>query len=296
MTWGEIYNRLNDVLNFVLFTLGETKISPSSLIKFILIFSLFIYLSRTVTRWIAEKLLVKLPIQEGKRYVMRRILEYLLIITGAVISFNSIGINLSGLTVIFGLLSVGIGFGLQNITSNFISGLILLFEQPIKVGDRVSVGETEGDVTEINMRSTTIRSLNNISIIVPNSDFISSKVVNWTHGDSKVRLDISIGVSYESDLDLVLQTLKQIAVDNKEVLSYPEPEVLFMEFGDSSWNLELRAWITNPKRHYYVRSDINCEIVRRFRKHNIEIPFPQQDLHVRSSIPMPLKKLENGPE
>ncbi len=287
MSLGDILQKFNDVLNFVLFSLGDTKISLSSLVKFILIFGIFLYLSKTTTRWFSDKVLSRFHIQEGKRYVMMRIFEYILVIIGAVFAFNSIGINLSGLAVIFGLLSVGIGFGLQNITSNFISGLILLFEQPIKVGDRITVGDTEGDVTEINIRSTTIRSLNNISYIVPNTEFISSNVVNWSHGDPKVRLDLNIGVSYNSDLDLVLSVLKQVAEENDEVLKFPAPEVLFMEFGDSSWNLMLRVWIKDPKRHYYVRSDINCDIVRKFREHQIEIPFPQRDLHVRSPLPVP---------
>ena len=125
-------------------------------------------------------------------------------------AFQFVGINLSGLAVIFGLLSVGIGFGLQNVTSNFIAGLILLFEQPIKIGDRIMVGDTEGDVLEINIRSTTIRSLNNVSIIVPNSEFVSSNVVNWSHGDPKIRLVVEVGVSYQSDLDTVLRSLQEV--------------------------------------------------------------------------------------
>jgi len=206
---------------------------------------------------------------------------------GTIVAFQFIGIDLSGLMVVFGFLSVGIGFGLQNLTSNFISGLILLFERPIKVGDRVTVGDTEGDIEEINMRSTTVRSLNNISIIVPNSEFISSTVINWSHTDLKIRLDIDVGVSYNSDLDLVLRSLQEIAVENAEVLKEPTPEVLFIAFGDSSWNLRLRVWLNDPKRHQRVRSDINCAIVRKFRERGIEIPFPQRDLHIRSPLPLP---------
>ncbi|NIV15389.1 MAG: mechanosensitive ion channel, partial [Aliifodinibius sp.] len=131
---------------------------------------------------------------EGVSYSLIRITQYLIMIAGVVISFQFIGVDLSGLVFIFGLLSVGIGFGLQNITSNFVSGLVLLIERPIRVGDRVTVGDTLGDVLEINMRSTTIRTLTNISIIVPNSEFTSSNVINWSHGDPKVRLDLAIGV------------------------------------------------------------------------------------------------------
>ena len=288
MTIASLYEHFNKILNAALFTLGETKISLGSFVKFIIILFLFIFISKKIANWTSKKIISKLPLQEGTQYVFKRFSEYTLIIIGVIIAFNSIGIDLRGLTVIFGLLSVGIGFGLQNITSNFISGLILLFEQPIKVGDRVTVGDTEGDVKEINIRSTTIRSLNNISYIVPNSEFISAHVVNWSHEDPKVRIDLNVGVSYNSDLDLVVRALTEVAEENKEVLNYPNPEVLFMEFGDSSWNMRMRVWIHDPKRNYYVRSDLNCAIVHKFRKYHIEIPFPQRDLHVRSPLPVPL--------
>jgi small-conductance mechanosensitive channel len=210
-------------------------------------------------------------------------------IVGAFVAFQFVGIDLSGLAVIFGLLSVGIGFGLQNVTSNFVAGLILLFERPIKIGDRVSIGDTEGDITAINMRATTIRSLRNITIIVPNSEFISQQVVNWSHGDPKVRLDVEVGVSYQSDLDMVLQCLEEVARESPDVLKEPAPEVIFLNFGDSSWNMQLRVWLANPYDYYRIRSLLNQAIVRKFRENQVEIPFPQRDLHVRSSIPFPVK-------
>jgi len=198
--------------------------------------------------------------------------------------------------VVFGFLSVGIGFGLQNITSNFISGLILLFERPIKIGDRVTVGGTEGDVVEIKMRSTVIRSLENISIIVPNSEFVSAQVVNWSHGDKKVRIGINVGVSYQSDLDTVLRTLREVADEHKDVLKTPEPFVRLREFGDSSWNMFMGAWISEPENFYRVRSDLNCAIVRKFRENRVEIPFPQRDLHIRSPLPVPFEDQGNSTE
>ncbi|HPG42150.1 MAG TPA: mechanosensitive ion channel [bacterium] len=281
-----LYSKISEVVNFVLFTLGDTKISLGSILKFVIILLIFVFLARRLAGWITIKILQRLPLREGTRYVFKRSIEYILLIIGVIIAFNSINVDLSGLAVIFGLLSVGIGFGLQNITSNFISGLILLFEQPIKVGDRVTVGDTEGDVTEINIRSTTIRTLNDISYIVPNSEFISSKVINWTYDDTQVRIDIKVGVSYNSDLDLVIQSLKEVALDNSEVLKDPQPDVLFVEFGDSAWNLVLQVWINDPKRHDHIRSDINCAIVHKFRENNIEIPFPQSDVHLYSARPV----------
>ncbi|MBD3373413.1 mechanosensitive ion channel [candidate division KSB1 bacterium] len=273
-----------------LFTINETPISIASVFVFVLVLSAFVIFAKFLSKSVLHRIFVRTKMEIGTQYTLRRMTEYLIMVIGAIVAFQVLGIDLSGLAVIFGLLSVGIGFGLQNITSNFISGLILLFEQPIKVGDRVTVGDTEGDVMEINMRSTTVRSLNNISIIIPNSEFIASQVINWSHSDKKVRLDIDVGVSYNSNLDHVLQALKQVANENPEVLAIPEPEVHLREFGDSSWNMRLRIWIENPKRHPYVRSAINCAIVRIFRKKNIEIPFPQRDLHMRSPLPLPLSK------
>ncbi|MBN1272570.1 MAG: mechanosensitive ion channel [Candidatus Aminicenantes bacterium] len=289
MKLSDIFETIQSVLNARLFTIGQTDITLSSLIVFIVLFFLVILFSRFLARRILDRFLRKLQISNGTRFVIRRMTEYSLIIVGAVIAFQTIGLNLSGLAVIFGLLSVGIGFGLQNVTSNFIAGLILLFERPIKVGDRVTVGDVEGDVLMINMRSTTIQSLNNIAIIVPNSQFISDKVVNWSHGDSKIRLDINVGVSYGSDLDAVLKALQEVAKENSDVLENPKPVVHFRDFGDSAWNMQLRIWILNPKKHYNVRSDIHCAIVRKFREKNIEIAFPQRDIHLRSAAPLPVE-------
>jgi len=289
MTISEIFSKIYKILDFTLFKVGDTSIGLGALFTFIVILAITVLLSRFIAKLLATKVLSRMPIEEGKQYVLKRITEYTLILIGAIVAFQTIGINLSGLAVIFGLLSVGIGFGLQNITSNFISGLILLFERPIEVGDRVTVGDIEGDVEEINIRSTTIRSLNNISIIVPNSEFVSSQVINWSHGDRKVRLDLDVGVSYDSDLDTVLQSLTDVAMENEQVLKRPAPEVIFMEFADSSWNLQLRAWIADPKRHFQIRHALNCAIVNKFRANKIEIPYPQQDLHLRSSIPLTVK-------
>lgn len=298
LSLGEIWDEVTKFLNYTLFSINTNDISIAEIIKFLIILSIFLFLSRILKKKFLTKILSKFKIEHGLQFTLIRITQYIVVAIGFIVAFQFIGVDLSGLAVVFGFLSVGIGFGLQNIASNFMAGLILLFERPINVGDRVTVGEKEGDVMNINIRSTTIRSLTNISIIVPNSEFISSPVINWSLGDSKIRIDLDVGVSYDSDLELVLSTLKNVAVNNKEVMETPEPEVNFVSFGDSSWNLQLRFWINDPKRFYYVRSDINCEIVREFRANGIEIPFPQRDLHIRSSIPVPaeIKKEEKTKE
>lgn len=276
------------VLQMTLFEVNEKPITFASISMFVFVIAGFSLLARFISRIVLARVLSRLTLEEGTRYNLMRLTQYLVMMIGAIVAFQFIGIDLSGLAVIFGLLSVGIGFGLQNVTSNFIAGLILLFERPIKVGDRVTVGNTEGDVIEINIRSTTIRSLQNIAIIVPNSEFVSSTVINWSHGDTKVRLEVNVGVSYASDLDVVMRSLLEVALENTEILRQPAPEVLHRGFGDSSWDMQLRAWVENPKRYHQVRSALHCAIVRKFRQNGVEIPFPQRDLHVRSPLPLPL--------
>ena len=287
---------INQLFYFQIFQIKQTPVTAFSIFLFLLVFFLFLVFSHIFCKLLLVRMTKKLHVDEGTIYTFTRITHYTIMFVGALVAFQFVGIDLSGLVVIFGALSVGIGFGLQNLTSNFISGLIILLERPIKVGDRVTVGDIEGDVVEINIRSTIVRSLNNISIIVPNSEFVSTQVINWSHGDLKVRLDIDVGVSYGSDLDTVLRCLQEVAEENSEILKKPPPEALHLGFGDSSWNMRLRAWIAHPKRHTYVRSDINCAIVRKFRENNVEIPFPQRDVHVRSPLPIPLNSRDSRHE
>lgn len=294
MTWTDILEYLNKILNFVLFQIKETPVTVLSVIIFFMFITIFIILGVTVRKALNRRILRRFKIDEGTSYTLSRISQYVIITIGALISFQFIGVDLSGLAVIFGLLSVGIGFGLQNVTSNFISGLIILFERPISIGDRVMVGDIEGDVTEINIRSTKIRTLNNISIIVPNSEFVSQDVINYSHGDPTFRVDVEVGVSYNSDLDTVLKCLQEVAQENKEVLKTPEPQVHLTGFGDSAWNMQLRAWVGDVKHHPKVRNELNQAIVHKFREHEVEIPFPQRDLHVRSSVGLPVKNQNGG--
>jgi len=288
MSAESIIELVDKILHIRLFTITQTDVTLSLLIIFFFLFIAVIVFSRLIARKAVLKILSHSHIDEGLQYTFQRITEYTLIIIGSIIVFQFIGINLSALAVIFGLLSVGIGFGLQNITSNFISGLILLIERPIKVGDRVRVGDIEGDVLEINIRSTTVRSLDNISIIVPNSEFITSQVVNLSHGDLRLRLDIDVGVSYDSNLDNVMRSLKEVADENAEVLKIPAALVHLTEFADSAWLMRLRIWVADPKSHQRMRSDINCAIIKKFHENNIVIAYPQRDLHVCSSVPLPL--------
>ena len=294
MDLNSVYDVIAQVFQFTLFEINQTPVTLASILMFILFISLFFVGSRLLNRVLSRNILPRFQLEENTRFLMLRITHYLIMITGLVVSFQFVGIDLSGLAVIFGLLSVGIGFGLQNVTANFVAGLILLFERPIRIGDRVTVGNTEGDVRAINFRSTTIQSLNNITIIVPNSEFIANQVINWSHGDPKIRLDIEVGVSYNSDLDLVLKALIEVAEEHKKILKKPEPDVLLQSFGDSAWNMILRVWIAHPRKHHKIRSEIHCEIVKKFRQYKIEIPFPQRDLHLRSGNAVPFETATGG--
>lgn len=281
---NETLQAIEKFMGLIIVTLNKTPVTIGTLITFFFLLFVVMLCANLVGLILRKRLLPMLKFDEGTVYNLERLTKYIIILIGAIISFQVVGIDLSGLTVVLGLFSVGIGFGLQNITSNFVAGLILLFERPIKVGDRITIGDTLGNVMHINMRATTINTVDNVSIIVPNSDFVSGHVTNWSYGDKKVRINIDVGVSYNSDLDLVLRCLKEVAMENEGVLKDPEPMVHFVAFGDSSWNFKLRCWIPDPNRYWHMISSIHCDIVRKFKENKIEIPFPQRDLHMKSSV------------
>jgi small-conductance mechanosensitive channel len=292
MDFSQVLNTWNHFFTYPLFTINQTPITLSSLVFFVVIMGIFWMVNTILRKFLSNRVLKRFKMPLATQYTLSRIIQYVFLFVGIIIGFQVIGIDLSGLAVIFGFLSVGIGFGLQNLTSNFIAGLMLLFEQHIQVGDRITVGDTEGDVTEINIRSTTIRSLNNVAIVVPNSEFISSTVINWSHGDPKTRLEIEVGVSYNSDLDKVMDSLLEAAKEHTLTLSHPAPKAWLMSFGDSAWNMRLLAWVGDPQGRRQIQSEINCAIVKKFRQNGVEIPFPQRDLHVRSPLPLPISSVE----
>ncbi|HZR45112.1 MAG TPA: mechanosensitive ion channel domain-containing protein [Candidatus Manganitrophaceae bacterium] len=274
---------LSDILNTPLFHIQKT---PVTLISFIgaLLFFLGTYLfSQVLQRALRRRVFPRFKLEEGLQYTFLRLTHYFFIFIGLILGLQFIGLDLSSLAVIAGLLSVGIGFGLQNIASNFVAGIILLFERPIKVGDRISVGETTGDVHEIKIRSTTILTPDNIVIIVPNSDFISARVINWSYKDPRVRFHLPVGVAYRSDVNQVKQLLLQAARSHPQVLQNPEPDVALTAFGDSALQFDLFFWVGEPKGGPGVLSDLRFEILRLFNESGIEMPFPQREVHLKSS-------------
>jgi small-conductance mechanosensitive channel len=278
----EYLNPLFQLLNYNLFALGNARITPLSLLYIaILVIGLF-YLSGRLRKVLVARLLTRTRLDMGAQQAIGTIVRYLVLFVGLLIIFQTVGIDLTTLNVLAGAVGIGVGFGMQNIANNFISGLIILIERPIKVGDRIEVNDVTGDVLAIGARSTTIKTNDNIHIIVPNSKFISENVTNWSLGGDMVRFKIPVGVSYDADLDLVTQLLLETAQDNEDVLDTPPPSVRLVEMGSSSLNFELRAWSrARLNRPGLFASDLNYEIVRRFRKHGIEIPFPQRDIRLR---------------
>jgi small-conductance mechanosensitive channel len=204
---------------------------------------------------------------------------YLIWTMGIFISLRMVGVSSTSLTVVFGALSIGLGFGLQNIFNNFISGIILLFERPIQVGDAVEIGGVWGVVQKINVRSTLVQTYDNASLIIPNSEFISNKVINWSFKDHRIRKVITVGVAYGTDTSLVSATLREIAGKAQWVLKLPEPDVLFSDFGDSALIFKLRVW-TLVDQMVKVETHIRFEIERLFRERQIQMPFPQRDVHI----------------
>ncbi len=224
-----------------------------------------------------------------------RLAQYAFVALGTILALGIMGFQLQNFAIITGALGIGVGFGLQNVVNNFASGLILLFERPVRVGDAVVVGNVWGTIQKIGLRSTILLTLDQSEMIVPNGDLVSEKVINWTLTDSRARLFLPLGVAYGSPVARVLEILEETAAASAQVLEDPRPEALFMEFGDSSLNFELRVWVKDVRQRLAIRSAVLTDLDRRLRDAGIEIPFPQRDLHLRSIDPEALKTMFDRP-
>ena len=276
---------LEELLNISLINLGESKLTIGLLLTLIFSFIALFVISEWLRRLLVNKILKRYDITTGTRQSIGTMVKYLLILAGIFSILQTNGIDLSAFGVLAGAIGVGIGFGLQNVTNNFISGLIILFEQPIKVGDRIEVGDVTGDVIKISARSTMIVTNDNITIIVPNSQFIDSQVINWSHSDRMVRFNFPVGISYKENPQRVKEILLDVAKKNSGVLNTPETDVLFSDYGDNSINFTLRVWTSEYiNRPNVLKSQLYYEVFKRFGEEGIEIPFPQRDLHLKSGF------------
>ncbi len=290
----ELINWLKATWNFELFHLGDSVFTTKTLFALIVSLFLLFYISSKIRKLLVRKIFPRYGLEIGISQSIATILRYVLIIIGLVIIFQTTGIDLGAVGLLIGALGVGIGFGLQNITNNFISGLIILFERPIKVGDRIEIDDLAGNIVDISARATTIITNDNIAVIVPNSDFIDTRVINWSHNNRMIRLSFPVGVSYNEDPEKIRTLLTEVANANPGILSSPKPYILFDGFGDSSLNFNVLVWTTEYiDRPKILRSEVYYEIFAKFKEHNVEIPFPQHDIHLKSGFEKEVAKTEN---
>lgn len=269
-------------------SLGETRVSVLSVIQFMLIvgvaFTLAIWLSEVISRYMERSA----HISPSMRVGISKFSRFLLLTLAFLLALNAVGINLSSLAIFGGALGVGLGFGLQKITSNFISGFILVLDRSIKPGDVITIGDKFGWVQELKARYVVVRNREGVDTLIPNENLIISEVINWSYMDRNIRMKIPVQISYDDDPEQAMAILLSCAVASSRVLTDPEPMTRLIEFADSGINLELRVWICDPEKGFgLVKSDINLAIWKKFKEAGITIPYPQRDVHIKQ---MPVAK------
>ena len=260
--------------------LGNNPVSILDIFRVLILVLLVSVIARILSNVLKRKILQETGINRGVQEAIAILIRYSLLLIGCVVVLQASGIDLSSLTLLASALGVGAGLGLQNIVKDIGSGLVLVFERPIQVGEFVQIGDQSGTVERIGARSAEIRTLDQVSIIVPNSEFLENKVVNWSHRNPISRICIPVGVSYKSDPEAVRDLLLRVAKDHTDVLKAPPALVLFKEFGDSALIFNLMIWIAQPSRQFVIKSDLLFKISKALRDENIEIPFPQRDVHI----------------
>jgi small-conductance mechanosensitive channel len=282
---GDGWNILQRIWRFLTFRFIESPtmvVSTFRLIVGVTLLVLALVLAGKLSSLLERRISKRQHIDPGLRYTIVRLLRYMLIVLGIVaVLKGAFELDLTSVAVVFTALSVGIGFGLQYIAADIASGFILLFERPVRVGDRITIGEDEGDVQSIKLRTTLIYTNDRIAIIVPNSRLVSQRVINWSYGDPRARISIPISVATTSDVNLVTETLLAAAENVEQVLTDPPPKVQFLRFGEYSLDFRLLVWTRNPSRHPQIKSDINYRIEKLFRERGIEIPYPIQQFMLK---------------
>lgn len=269
----EYFNSIVDVLNYNLFALGDAKITPLSIMYLILLTVGLVYLSGKLKDLLVAKILDRTSIARGARQAIGTIVRYLVLFIGFIIILQTVGIDLTTLNVIAGAVGIGIGFGLQNIASNFISGLIVLLERPIQVGDRIEANKVNGEVMAIGARATRIKTNDNVTIIIPNSKLVAENVINWSYKNDATRVRIPVLVDTDSDPELVTRLLTEAANENKDVAAEPPVSVGFLRFDSDGLHFELRVWSrVRFHRPGALKSELNYAILAKFREHGVVIP------------------------
>ncbi len=271
-----------EILNFQIAVIQGNPLTSMGIIQLLLIFVVALLVAGRLTRLLTRHLIRRLGVATSVASILGSFIRGLVIFVGIYIALTSVGLELGVLLVPLGAIGIGLGFGLQRIAENFVSGLILLTERPISDGDIIEVNGLRGTVEKIGLRSTLLRTFDNTRVTVPNSELISNQVDNWTLADRIVRIRFNVGVAYGSDMRLAERLLREVLAEHVDVLAEPEPRVFFIEFGDSSLNFLIFAWVDSPSKRLTTLSDLHFAIDAAFRENDIEIPFPQRDLHLRS--------------
>ncbi len=290
LSWPEVwagFRRFGGYLNYKQ-PIGSIEVSVASLVQGVLVFIVALLASRGLSKLIDRRIAKRQYIDPGIRYTVARLTHYLILALGTLLALKlGFSLDLTSIAVLFTALSVGIGFGLQYIASDIASGFILLFERPIRVGDRVTIGTDEGDVHSINLRTTVVMTNDRIAVIVPNSKLVRERVVNWSYGDPRARIAIPISVAPDGDVDRVSATLLQAVDGVADILLQPPPKVQFLKFGDSSLDFRLLVWTSKPRTHAQIKSDVNYRIDKLFREAGIALASPQFDIRLlKGSLPL----------
>lgn len=261
---------------------GEVACSPLDLLALMAAIAALWWCAQLIAHWLKANILSPAEVERSAQEVLSLMVRYGCFGFGLLVLLPAWGLNVSSIAIAASVLGVGLGLGLQNIANNFVSGLIVLLEKPIRVGDFIALGDLVGSVERIGARSTEVRTLNGLTIVVPNSRFLENEVINWSHGSPLSRIEVPVGVAYGSPIEAVRQALLEAAQTCPLALETPAPQVWFQAFGASSLDFSLLVWIADPRQQFYLRSELNYRIHQTLERHGIEIPFPQQDLHLRS--------------
>ncbi len=285
VAWG-VYDGVLEATTSIFsqgFFIGTSWISVGTIFASVAVFYMTLLISHILPKVLLDEVITGHKMQRGVQNSIGKLIRYSIVCVGFLFAFMALGFDFTKLTIIMGALGVGIGFGLQGIVNNFVSGLILLFERPLREGDTIELGEKSARIKKIGLRATVVETFDQADVIIPNADLINNQVTNWTLANRQVRLSVPVGVAYGSDVSLVVETLLACAKRHETVAKTPAPQVLFTNFGESSLDFELRVWIPDADTRLRVKSDLYHDIEQAFRETDIEIPFPQMDLHFRES-------------
>ena len=264
------------------FQLGESTFSAFSLVKLVVYLVLVIVLARLLRRFLARRLFPRFHMETGMAYALASITFYAILVIGLMVALQTSGIRLQAVTVILGALGIGVGFGLQQIAANFVSGLIILMERPVQVGDRIEIGRLHGRVMRVKLRATEVLTNDNIAVIVPNAEVTTQQVINWSRGGNQIRVRIPVTVAYGSEPETVRGALLEAADSVPAALKTPPPRVRLAEFGESGMRFELLSWTTEllHQRGEFI-SRVNFAIHASLKRHGIAVPLPQREVTVR---------------